>query len=409
VYTQAGGSGPAQLVPFPAGSATTVVSIAPDGSHVIVAHDLRLAVLDLGTGQSSSFGPRGAQFQDWSPDGSAFIYSTPDATVVSDVQGQTITSLHVGEATWSSQDGVLVGTDIELFQVHPDGFGPVKLANGTYHAPQWAPNGTIFVFFRGGSIWSATAPLPVHEPTAVEQATSVVDSFMKARLANQPDQAMSWLDAAGKQAYAPGAGLSLVISGDGLRFSRYYILSGEVIQTNPDTVRFVVRIVLSHNKIDKSEMEETLTLVRDPATKTFLIDQAAAGARRDLGTGAQVVSVDVTTTVIKVTFDSDLVRDSVAGGVILLDAKGKQVDATTTYAKKVVTLSGLTLTPGGEYRLVVLSSVKDVGGHNVSSEYDLGLVGPVTASESGQSNSPPPPRPGPSPRPTPTPPAVPTA
>jgi hypothetical protein len=400
VYVQ-GANGPTQLVPFTADSAITVLSIAPDGSHAIYQHDHSLVVLDLATGHGFPAGPLGAQFMGWSPDGTALLYSTADATVVSDLQGQTVASLHPGEASWSGQDGVLVGTDIELFEVHPDGFGLTKLANGTYRAPQWAPNGATFVFFRGGSIWSATAPPPVHEPTPLEQAASVVDSFMKARLGGQADLATSWLDANGKQAYSSG-GLSLTVSGDNQRFSRYYILSGEIIQTNPDTAQFVVRLVLTHDKIDKRELEETLTLVRDPASRSFLIDQANAGARRDLGTGAQVVSVEVTATTVKVTFDSDLVPSSVPGGVIVLDAKGKQVDAASTYAKKMVILTGLALEPGAQYKLVVLSTLQDVGGHNIDSEYDLGIVGPATSSGSVPAPAPSP-HPSPSPRQSPAP------
>jgi hypothetical protein len=61
----------------------------------------------------------------------------------------------------------------------------------------------------------------------------------------------------------------------------------------------------------------------------------------------------------------------------VLDAKGKQVDATATYANRTVTISGLDLKPGAQYKLVILTTVRDVLGHNVAAEYDLQLVGPV--------------------------------
>jgi len=42
-----------------------------------------------------------------------------------------------------------------------------------------------------------------------------------------------------------------------------------------------------------------------------------------------------------------------------------------------VTLSGLDLKEGTQYRLVVLTTVRDVRGHNVAAEYALDVVGPA--------------------------------
>jgi hypothetical protein len=67
----------------------------------------------------------------------------------------------------------------------------------------------------------------------------------------------------------------------------------------------------------------------------------------------------------------------VTDGVHVLDSKGKQVDATVTYANRTITISGLDLKPGAQYKLVVLTTVRDVLGHNVAAEYDLQLLGPV--------------------------------
>jgi hypothetical protein len=183
----------------------------------------------------------------------------------------------------------------------------------------------------------------------------------------------------------------LTISGDPT-FSRYYILTQETVSVQPDTTRFVVRLVLSHGKIDVSDFEETLTLVRDATTKKFLIDQATAGARHDLGKGAAVVSVSITADTVKVTFDSDLNPGTVQDGVYVIDAKGdkgEKLDATTTYADRVVTLSGLDLKPGGKYKLVVLTSVRDVQGRNVAAEYDLDLLGPALKKTTNQRQLPP--------------------
>ena len=253
---------------------------------------------------------------------------------------------------------------------------------------------------RGGALWTATAPALPPEPTSLDEASAVIDNFMKARLAGQSDQAGAYLDANGKAAYASG-GPRLVITGDP-SFTRYYVLTAEITGSQPDTARFVVRLVLSHGKLDVSDQEEILTLVRDVTSKQFMIDQAAAGAHRDLGKGAEVVSIDVQADTVRVTFDSDLNPATVTDGVTVLDAKGKRLEATASYANRVVTVSGLNLKQGDSYRLAVLTSLLDVSGQNVAAEYDLDFVGPtikkhpnhkedVTAS----------PSPSPSPSPTP--------
>jgi hypothetical protein len=319
------------------------------------------------------------------------MYTTTDAIVVADMQGNSFSTLASGgDPSWSSLDTVLLGSDTELYEVRPDGSGSIKLANGTYHSPLWAPNGGTFIYFRGTGLYVATAPALPPPPTALELSTPVVNKFMDARLKVLPDLAATFLDDSGKAAYR-GAGLSVTISGDPT-FSRYYILTQETVSLQPDTTRFVVRLVLSHGKIDVSDFEETLTLVRDSTTKQFLIDQATAGARRDLGKGAAVVSVGITADTVKITFDSDLNPGTVQDGVYIVDAKGdkgEKLDATITYADRVVTLSGLDLKPGGKYKLVVLTTVRDVQGHNVASEYDLDLLGPALKKTTNQRQLPP--------------------
>ncbi len=371
VYTPSD-SGPSQVAPMPSGSVT--LSIAPDGTHTVFQKDKSLFVLDLGTGKSAALGAAGDSFSGWSPDGTLLLYATADRVVVADPQGATQSTLPLGDATWSSQDAILLGSDTDLYEVRPDGSHLTKVSSGTYHLPLWAPDGSSFAYVRGSSLWVAVAPALPPEPTVVDEATTVVKQFMDSRLNNKPDQATALLDDNGKKAYRDG-GLSLTTTGDP-HFSRYYILTQEPTGTTPDTVRFVVRLVLTHGKLDVSEYEETLTLVRDSSSKQFLIDQASANARRDLGKGAEVVSVDVAADTIKITFDSDLDPATVTGGVLLLDSKGNQVDAAAAYATRTVTLSGLSLTAGAQYKLVVLTTVRDVLGHNVAAEYDLSVLGP---------------------------------
>ncbi|GAC1506179.1 MAG: hypothetical protein NVS1B3_05510 [Candidatus Dormibacteraceae bacterium] len=365
-----------QLAPLPTNGTVTVQSISPDGGHAVYRQDQKLALLDITTSKTMPLGQANAEFYGWSPSGAQLLYSSDQGLVVSDLLGNSAGTLSGGAASWSSQDAILVGGDSDLYQARPDGSSLTKLANGTYHFPIWAPNGTAFVFFRGGARWAASAPALPPLPNVIDQAAAVVNSFMQARLKGLADQATTYLDANGKQAYSTG-GLKLVITSDDPRFSRFYVLTQQVTGTKPDIATFVVRLVLTHGKLDIANFEETLTVVRDATTKLFVIDQATTGAQRDLGKGAEVVAIVVTTGSLQVTFDSDLDPGTVPDGVHLLDAKGKQVESTATYANRTVTVSGLDLKPGARYRLVVLPTMRDVLGHNMASEYDLQLVGPA--------------------------------
>jgi len=401
----AGGHGSVQLATLPGTGVVAVLSFSPDGSHAVYRQDQSLFVLDLGTGKSVQLGQPGAAFGGWAPDGSSLLYVSGSSLLVADLQGATQATLTAGEPSWSSQGAILLGTDTDLYQVRPDGTGSTKLSNGTYLAPVWAPDGASFVFFRGSAMFAATAPGLPPEPTALDQAETTVSSFMQARLAGQPDQAGAYLDASGKQAYAAG-GLSLQGGGDS-RFTRYYVLTQEMTATSPDTARFVVRLVLTRGKIDVSDFEETLTVVRDASTKQFLIDQATASPRRDLGKGAEVVGVQLATNSITVTFDSDLDPKTVSPGVELIDAKGNTLETTAAYASHTVTLSGLDLKPGAQYRLVVLTTLRDVRGQGVAAEYDLDILGPLSQNAGNRDNVTPSPIPSPSPSASPSAPASP--
>jgi len=360
---------------LPGGSAVKLLSFAPDGTHVAYRQDDKLFLLDLATARSTQLGQAAASFSGWSPGGMQVMYAGADSLVIADLQGNTVSTLAAAEASWSGQDAILLGTDTDLTQVRPDGTSSIKLANGTYRAPVWAPNGAAFTFFRGGALWTATAPALPAPPNPLDEAAVVVNAFMTARQDNKPDRAMASLDDSGKLAYATGA-LSLVINGDP-RFTRYYILTQVMTGTQPDTATFVVRLVLTHGKLDVSEFEETLTLVRDATTRHFLIDQAKSSDHRALGKGAEVVGVVVAADSIRVSFDSDLDPATVGDGVLVLDAKGNPVEIITSYSNRTVTITGLQLKPGGQYRLVVRTSVRDVGGHNVAAEYNLQLLAPA--------------------------------
>ena len=386
---KSGAYGQSQVASIPQNA--TVVSIAPDGGHAVYQEGQSLHVLDLATSRSRALAGAGTGLA-WSPDGSQMLYSGSQETAVADAQGQKIASILSGDVSWSSKDEILVGTNTDLYVVRPDGYGRTLLNAGTYRLPVWAPNGTSFTYVRGNALYTASAaPLPA-EPATIDQAASVVSQFMNARVAQNSNQAQTFLDDKGKQAYS-SSGLPLVINGDA-RLTRDYVVIQELTDLSPQAARFVVRLVLSKGPLDVSEYEETITLQRDDAGKPFLIDQATASQTRDLGKGAEVVSVDVASGSIKVVFDSDLVSDTVADGVVLLDGTAKRIGAQSTYTNRTVVITALDLTPGANYKLMVLTSVQDVGGRSVPAEYDLILIGPAQPAL---------PAPSPSPEPTPTP------
>ncbi len=392
---RADANGPSQIAAIPQGA--SVVSIAPDGANAVYQEDQSLSVLDIATSKRVGFGAGGGAFLGWSPDGARMLYAGADGIVVANDRGKALATLPSGEPSWSSQNEILLGSDTDLIAVRPDGFGRTTLNTGTYHLPVWAPNGTAFAYVRGGAIWSANAGLLPPEPSTLDQAASQVSSFMNARLAHDSGLATTYLDRNGKQAYANG-GLPLQITGD-TSFTRFYVLAQEITARRPDTATFVVRLVLTKGTLDVSEYEETLTLQRNQASQPFLIDQASGGPTRDLGKGAEVVSVDFAAGSLKVVFDSDLVAGTVADGVLLLDSTGQRVGGQSTYANRTVVIGGLNLTPGAAYKLAVLTSVQDVSGRTVPSEYDVNLVGPVAGGSAGGSGGSPVPSPAPSPSP----------
>src|SRR6266852_2095669 len=351
-----------------AADGVTSAALAPAGDQLAYVRNGKIEVLAIGSGTTSEISP------------------TLQPSIVGWAKHGVV---------WAAADGVYVqAVD-----------GPVKLASlptsGLVVSLSFAPDGAHLAYtqdqslqlldvvsgksialglsgarFRGWALFSAAAPALPPKSSPLDSAASVVNAFMQARKGQQADKAAAFLDDSGKQSYSSSnGGLNLLVTGDP-SFSRYYVLTQEITGSQPDTAQFVVRIVLSHNKLDVSTYEETLTLVRTQGSQQFLVDQAAAGPLLSLGKGAEVVSVDVSPGTVKITFDSDLMPATVPAGVIILDSKGKQVGGSPEYANRTVTIGGLELKPGASYKLVVLSTVQDVGGNNIAAEYDLTFEGP---------------------------------
>jgi len=376
--------------------AVIVISISPDGQSAVYQSPTSLFLLDVAGGGSTQVGGSGAAgtFQGWSPNGRRFVYGN----LIADLHGKTVYRLPDGDVTWSAQNVILLGSDTGILSIRPDGTDLTKVADGTFRAPAWAPDSSTFVYVRGDALWAATAPAAKPLPSPTVQASAVVNAFMSARQDNEPDRARGYLDDSGNAAYGSGSP-ALIPNGD-LQFKRFYILVAEVDPSSTNTVRVVVRMVFGKNKQEKTAIEETLIVQRALATDPFLIDNVTATPQRDLGKGPEVVSLKITATDVVVTFDSDLQPNSV-GGVILQDSTGAAVQVTPVYSDRNVTFSGLQLTAGMHYRLVVQPAVQDVGNRHPAAEYDLDFVGPAPEPTSG--GSAPPPAPAASPVPSPVP------
>src|SRR5207247_2444812 len=100
--------------------------------------------------KSAQLGQANASFAGWAPSGRLLMYSNADDLIVADARGTTQATLPPGDASWSSQDAILLGGNTNLYQVRPDATNLTKLASGTYHTPLWAPNRTRSVS------WSAS-------------------------------------------------------------------------------------------------------------------------------------------------------------------------------------------------------------------------------------------------------------
>ena len=389
-----------RIASLPETAQPSVLSISPDGAHVVYQSATTLYLFETATGTSARLGElvgNGTTFQGWSADGTKVLYNG----TVADMTGKTVTTLPSGDPSWSAQNQILLGSDIELDEVGSDGRVAIKLATGSYHLPAWAPDSTTFVFTRGSRLWVATVPGSASPQTDVDQASAVVTAFMQARLLRSTDTAASFLTDAGKAAFASG-GPALIPSAD-LGFRRFYIVTAQQDPNASHQVRVVVRLVFAHGeKLERSAIDETLTLSEEPASGPFRVDSAAVGPSRALGKGPEVVAVRVTTGEVDITFDSDLVPSTVSG-VLIEDAQGALVAGSATYADRILTIRGLQLTAGARYRVVVMPSVEDVIGRSAVAEYDLDVIAPAAAA-TVETQSPPT---GSSPAPSPTPAATP--
>jgi WD40 repeat protein len=317
-----------------------------------------LRVLDLTTGQDTVAGPASG-LGAWSKDGTRYAYLTADGVSVTDGSsaGTKLVSLAgTASVSWSASDKLLLTTPSALFTANGDGSSSLRpLASGTFTHATWSPAGDAsFWFKRQGSVWVASVVAPTGA-TATTGPEDLVNQFMAARQQGNVAVASSLLDANGRQAFS---GVTLTYPSGAL--SRWYIMLAQSHQV-------VVRMFLAGAR-SQSVLDEALTIAGGSIHGVTETPQV-------LSSGPNILTVKVTSTGVRVTFDSDLDPTTYSGGVTI-DGVSSQVDYQPGNRTVVVTPDD-PLTPGTTYQLTVHSSLRDVN-HNPATQYQLTFTGPAS-------------------------------
>ena len=353
----------------------TAADFTAGGDRVAYLGTSGLHLVDLTSGRDTTVGPAiglGA----WGPDSHHYAYVTSGGVSVADAyDGSTASAVTLAGVTglsWSRGQQLLMSATNGLFMADYAGAGPATarpLSSPTdpaFSMPDWAPNGSgQFSFHRGADVWVAKVQNAVAgTPTPVSPGPNqddLVAGFMNARKNGQAEQAGSFLDQAGTNAFSQ---LKLVYTDPAL--ARYYVLLSQ-------PGRVVVRLVLVHGLV-QTAVDETLTIQID-ANNHPLIHSAVETPRQSFGSGPEVVSTTVTSNQVQITFDSDLDPNSaVQQGAVAI--KGVPTQSRYDVSSKTVTLTvpgGLT--PGASYDLLIAPSLQDLN-HRSAVAYDLPFTGP---------------------------------
>jgi hypothetical protein len=257
--------------------------------------------------------------------------------------------------SWSASDKLLLTTPSAILTSNGDGSGLRSLASGTYTHATWSPAGDAsFWFKRQGGVYVASVAAPT-SATATTGPEDLVNQFMAARQQGNAAVASSFLDANGRQAFS---GVTLTYPSGAL--SRWYIMLAQSHQV-------VVRMFLAGAR-SQSVLDEALTITHNS------IDGVTERPQL-LSSGPNILSVKVTSTGVRVTFDADLDPNTYSGGVTIGDVPS-QADYQPGNRTIVVTPDD-PLTPGTTYQLTVHSSLRDVN-HNPATQYQLTFTGPAS-------------------------------
>jgi len=321
----------------------------------------------MGSGRDTPIGPADG-LGDWSPDGHHYAYSVAGTVAVTD--GITTTTLAtlpgVTGIAWSRGNQVLLATTTGLELMNGDGSQLSRLEDGAFGQPAWAPGATGSVAFRrSGELWVARLPNAVAgvvTPTTLSQ-DDLVNAFMAARKSQLGDQAQTFLDSAGKDAFGK---VTLIYTDPSQSLARYYVLLSQ-------PGRVVVRLVLSQGQA----LDETIAVQRDAAGRLWIHGVTEAG-RTSFAVGPEIVRVAVASGQVQVYFDSDLSAASVLSGGVTIRQAGVPVVTQAAYdtTQKMVTLTVPTgLVAGTTYDLVVTGGLQDVA-QRTAIPYDLQITGP---------------------------------
>jgi hypothetical protein len=134
----------------------------------------------------------------------------------------------------------------------------------------------------------------------------------------------------------------------------------------------VVRIVIAdRNGLDTEQLDETVTVGRD-ANGKLAIERVSDSPVRPYGKAPEVIAVQANGNVIKIEFDSDLDRGTLAVGLAVRDSSGRAVAMQTAGSGREVDLT-LPSSAAGKYTLSVLPALKDRDGRSPAAEWDLPL------------------------------------
>jgi methionine-rich copper-binding protein CopC len=344
-------------IPLPLAEDTSAADFSPDGRRLAYLGNSGLHVLDLTVagGQDTVVGAA-TGLGAWSKDGARYAYLTADGVSVTDgtSPGTRLVALSgAASVSWSAGDKLLLTTQSALWASNADGSNLRTLANGAFAHATWSPAGDAsFWFKRPSGVWVASVVAPTSATAATTGAADLVNQFMTARQQGNAALAGSLLDANGKQAFS---GITLTYTNGGL--SRWYILLAQSHQV-------VVRMILGGGA-NQTVVDEALTIARnsiDGVTETPAV----------LSSGPNILNVKVTSTSVRVTFDSDLDPSTYERGVTI-----NGVPSTVTYQpgnRTVIVTPEVPLTPGTSYKLTVNSSLRDVN-HSPAADYQLTFTG----------------------------------
>jgi hypothetical protein len=232
-------------------------------------------------------------------------------------------------------------------------------------APAYSPQGDHLAFVSGGS--AQIAPVPgVAAGTAVnllpDGAASALKAFVDAQVAGDTatlqNLSVPGVDATGST--PPG-------------LSRAYVISAV---SNPDkTVTATARLIVdpSHGHAAASFADESLGLSPKVGGSTYQVTSLSTGPLHDEPIGPHVVSVVPVagdTLVLRVSFDSDLRGDSVAGAITVSTRKTGPLLTTVVYDPNTRTATiTVPVDPDTAVTLTIATSLVDVDGQALATPF----------------------------------------